>query len=76
MKLKKVTDGQSESLIEEASLQKKIVCIECWMNRGKGKQMPIHYGSADLNFVTISSPLATQMPQGGVYCVMCYPVAQ
>ena len=31
---------------------------------GKGKQMPIHYGSRDFNFVTISSPLATQMPQG------------
>ena len=26
--------------------------------------MPVHYGSKDLNFVTISSPLATQMPQG------------
>jgi len=31
---------------------------------GKGKQMPIHYGSRNLNFVTISSPLTTQMPQG------------
>ncbi|CAG0883781.1 unnamed protein product [Cyprideis torosa] len=30
---------------------------------GKGRQMPVHYGSQDLNFVTISSPLATQMPQ-------------
>ncbi len=29
----------------------------------KGKQMPIHYGSKKLNFVTISSPLATQLPQ-------------
>lgn len=25
--------------------------------------MPVHYGSADLNFVTISSPLTTQLPQ-------------
>ena len=25
--------------------------------------MPIHYGSKELSFVTISSPLATQMPQ-------------
>jgi 2-oxoisovalerate dehydrogenase E1 component alpha subunit len=25
--------------------------------------MPVHYGSKELNFVTISSPLATQMPQ-------------
>lgn len=34
-------------------------------NKGgcKGKQMPVHYGSSDLNFVTISSPLATQIPQ-------------
>ena len=31
---------------------------------GKGRQMPVHYGSAELRFVTISSPLATQMPQG------------
>jgi len=30
---------------------------------GKGKQMPVHYGAPDLNFVTISSTLATQMPQ-------------
>nr|ACO14573.1 2-oxoisovalerate dehydrogenase subunit alpha, mitochondrial precursor [Caligus clemensi] len=39
---------------------------QCYSNRldqGKGKQMPVHYGSKDLNFVTISSPLATQMPQ-------------
>ncbi|KAF5832252.1 thiamine diphosphate-binding protein [Dunaliella salina] len=28
---------------------------------GKGRQMPIHYGSSDLHFQTISSPLATQM---------------
>lgn len=31
---------------------------------GKGRQMPVHYGSKDLHFVTISSTLATQMPQG------------
>lgn len=30
---------------------------------GKGKQMPVHYGSRELNFQTISSPLATQLPQ-------------
>ena len=30
---------------------------------GKGRQMPIHYGRSDLNFQTISSPLATQLPQ-------------
>ena len=31
---------------------------------GKGRQMPVHYGSTEYRFVTISSPLATQMPQG------------
>ena len=40
---------------------------QCYSNvgdLGKGKQMPVHYGSRDLSFVTISSPLATQLPQG------------
>ena len=39
---------------------------QCYGNiddEGKGKQMPVHYGSRQLNFVTISSPLATQIPQ-------------
>ncbi|XP_077989256.1 2-oxoisovalerate dehydrogenase subunit alpha, mitochondrial-like [Glandiceps talaboti] len=59
---------------------------QCYGNAddlGKGRQMPVHYGSRDLNFVTISSTLATQMPQavGSAYaikrkgqdnCVMCY----
>merc|ERR1712168_1268192 len=50
---------------------------------GKGRQMPIHYGSDAHKFVTISSTLATQMPQavGSAYaykragnglCVMCF----
>ncbi|KAL4092117.1 hypothetical protein QTP88_026678 [Uroleucon formosanum] len=30
---------------------------------GKGKQMPVHYGSKNHNFVTLSSPLTTQLPQ-------------
>jgi len=30
---------------------------------GKGRQMPVHYGSKDLNIVTVSSPLCTQVPQ-------------
>jgi len=61
-------------------------CDQCYGNSGdlgKGKQMPIHYGTKDLSFVTISSPLATQMPQaaGSAYafkraqnglCVICY----
>lgn len=29
----------------------------------KGRQMPIHYGDKPLNFMTISSPLGTQIPQ-------------
>ena len=29
----------------------------------KGRQMPIHYGSKELHFQTISSPLTTQLPQ-------------
>ena len=33
----------------------------------KGRQMPIHYGSAAHNFMTISSPLATQIPQASGY---------
>lgn len=40
---------------------------QCYGNTddaGKGRQMPVHYGSKELNFVTISSTLATQMPQG------------
>ncbi|XP_077993548.1 2-oxoisovalerate dehydrogenase subunit alpha, mitochondrial-like [Glandiceps talaboti] len=59
---------------------------QCYGNAndiGKGRQMPVHYGSKDLHFVTISSPLATQMPQavGSAYaikrrgqdnCVVCY----
>ncbi len=45
---------------------------QCFSNagdKGKGRQMPVHYGSRDLNFTTISSPLATQVPQGGI--VLC-----
>jgi len=59
---------------------------QCYGNNedlGKGKQMPVHYGSRDYNFVTISSPLGTQLPQavGSAYAykraqngraVICY----
>ena len=59
---------------------------QCYGNHGDmsfGRQMPVHYGSRDLNFVTISSPLATQMPNatGAAYafkraqnglCTVCY----
>jgi len=34
---------------------------------GKGRQMPIHYGSKELNYMTISSPLGTQIPQASGY---------
>jgi len=43
---------------------------QCYGNNldlGKGKQMPVHYGNKDLHFVTISSPLTTQLPQGMIY---------
>ncbi|KAL5571794.1 hypothetical protein UlMin_021391 [Ulmus minor] len=39
---------------------------QCFGNKadyGKGRQMPIHYGSNKHNFITISSPIATQLPQ-------------
>ncbi|XP_061072337.1 2-oxoisovalerate dehydrogenase subunit alpha, mitochondrial [Conger conger] len=47
---------------------------QCYANAddlGKGRQMPVHYGSKELNFVTISSTLATQIPQavGAAYAV-------
>ena len=39
---------------------------QCFSNaddNGKGRQMPVHYGSRAINVQTISSPLATQIPQ-------------
>ncbi|QDS72015.1 hypothetical protein FKW77_001973 [Venturia effusa] len=38
---------------------------------GNGRNMPVHYGSRDLNIHTISSPLATQLPQasGAAYAL-------
>ncbi|XP_057973393.1 2-oxoisovalerate dehydrogenase subunit alpha 1, mitochondrial-like isoform X2 [Malania oleifera] len=39
---------------------------QCFGNKadyGKGRQMPIHYGSNKHNYVTVSSPMATQLPQ-------------
>ncbi|XP_049282180.1 2-oxoisovalerate dehydrogenase subunit alpha, mitochondrial [Anopheles funestus] len=51
---------------------------QCYGNAedlGKGRQMPVHYGSRKLNFVTISSPLATQIPQaaGAAYAFKLQP---
>ena len=37
------------------------------LDYGKGRQMPVHYGSRKLNYMTISSPLATQIPQATGY---------
>jgi TPP-dependent pyruvate/acetoin dehydrogenase alpha subunit len=45
----------------------------------QGRQMPIHYGSAELSFQTVSSPLATQMPHavGAAYAMkVCFVSAQ
>jgi hypothetical protein len=41
-------------------------CFGNCEDEGKGRQMPIHYGSKNHHFVTISSPLTTQLPQGSV----------
>ncbi|XP_042482102.1 2-oxoisovalerate dehydrogenase subunit alpha 2, mitochondrial-like [Macadamia integrifolia] len=59
---------------------------QCFGNKadyGKGRQMPIHYGSNRHNYFTVSSPIATQIPQavgaayslkmdGKVACVVTY----
>ena len=54
--------------------------LQCFGNvlgHGKGRQMPIHYGSKALNFQTVSAPLATQMPHavGAAYALkVCSPM--
>ena len=48
---------------------------QCFSNRlegGKGRQMPVHYGSKEHNFQFISSCLSTQMPHGS--CLASCPV--
>lgn len=76
---------------EHASLHYRGFTLEQFMNQmfsnerdlGKGRQMPIHYGSSALNYMTISSPLGTQIPQATGYayaqkqqgkdaCTICY----
>lgn len=47
---------------------------QCFSNcddLGKGRQMPVHYGSKALHFHTVSSPLGTQLPQasGAAYAL-------
>ena len=46
-------------------------CFGNNLGHGKGRQMPVHYGSKELNFHTISSPLGTQLPQatGAAYAM-------
>jgi 2-oxoisovalerate dehydrogenase E1 component alpha subunit len=41
------------------------------LDNGKGRNMPVHYGSRALNIHTISSPLATQLPHaaGAAYAL-------
>ena len=76
---------------EQAALAYRGFSLENFMNQnfsnskdlGKGRQMPIHYGSKELNYMTISSPLGTQIPQATGYaygqkldgngaCSICY----
>jgi len=60
---------------EQGALAFRGFSLENFMNQmfsnakdlGKGRQMPIHYGSKELNYMTISSPLATQIPQATGY---------
>ncbi|PAJ75394.1 3-methyl-2-oxobutanoate dehydrogenase [Pseudoalteromonas sp. NBT06-2] len=60
---------------EQAALRYRGFTLEQFMNQmfsneldpAKGRQMPIHYGSKELNYMTISSPLATQIPQATGY---------
>ncbi len=76
---------------EQAALAYRGFTLEQFMHQnfsnekdlGKGRQMPIHYGSKELNYSTISSPLGTQIPQATGYaygqklkgdkaCTICY----
>lgn len=50
-------------------------CLGNKEDLGKGRQMPVHYGSKKHNFVTISSTLATQISQavGAAYALKLRP---
>ena len=60
---------------EQGALMYRGFSLENFMNQlfsnaedlGKGRQMPIHYGSKALNCMTVSSTLATQIPQATGY---------
>jgi 2-oxoisovalerate dehydrogenase E1 component alpha subunit len=45
-------------------------CFSNSLDLGRGRQMPVHYGSPDFNVQFISSCLATQMPHGKVYVLV------
>jgi 2-oxoisovalerate dehydrogenase E1 component alpha subunit len=76
---------------EHAALHYRGFTLSQYMNQmfsnkedlGKGRQMPVHYGCKALNFMTVSSPLGTQIPQATGYaygqklagnkdCTICY----
>ncbi|HKJ95857.1 MAG TPA: thiamine pyrophosphate-dependent dehydrogenase E1 component subunit alpha [Gammaproteobacteria bacterium] len=76
---------------EQGALRYRGFTAEQFMNQlfsnerdtAKGRQMPVHYGSRGLHYLTISSPLATQIPQAAGYaygqklrgeghCTLCY----
>lgn len=60
---------------EQGALRYRGFSLEQFMNQlfsnekdlGKGRQMPVHYGSKDIHYMTISSPLGTQIPQASGY---------
>ncbi|ASD67095.1 thiamine pyrophosphate-dependent dehydrogenase E1 component subunit alpha [Pseudoalteromonas piscicida] len=60
---------------EQAAIHYRGFSLEQFMNQlfsnekdlGKGRQMPVHYGSKELHYLTISSPLGTQIPQATGY---------
>lgn len=60
---------------EQGALRYRGFTLEQFMNQlfsnekdlGKGRQMPVHYGSAAIHYMTISSPLGTQIPQATGY---------
>jgi len=45
-------------------------CFSTKWEQGKGRQMPVHYGSWEHNFQTVSSCVGNQMPQGNNYYVI------
>ncbi len=60
---------------EQGALRYRGFTLEQFMNQlfsneldlGKGRQMPVHYGSNAIHYMTISSPLGTQIPQASGY---------